>query len=157
MKNLFWIVTFTLVIVTVASCSMETDNEANATISYSGVCDSVVFADTADTVYGKYITAVIASKAVALIGDSSSFQESATSTDGFLQNAVSLCSQKAMTTYSNKINGITSTSIRQYMQIAYGDTVSFDNLDDFTLHCSLYGFLSNTSTYVASFSKRYNK
>lgn len=141
----------------IESCSMDTDNEAEASVSYIGMCDKIVFADSGDVAYVKYITSAISTERLPLVGEHSLFTEKAKTDDGYVQNAVAKCNQQAIDTYDHVLANVSSSYLRSTLITLYGDSVDFDTLDAFTIHYSLNSFVSNSTVFVASYVKTYNK
>ena len=157
MKKLFWIVTVGIVATLVPSaCSMDTDDEAEATVPYMGVCDRIEFADSADFDYAPLIAQLIMTEKVPLTGDASLFTEEAKTNDGYVQNAIVLCNEKAIKTYDAMLAQVTPAYMRSQLVATYGDSIQFDSLDAFTIHYSLYGMVvQSTTQVVATFKKEY--
>lgn len=156
MKNLFWTA---LALVGLlggfAACSMDTDNEAEATVSYYGVCDGIVFADSGDVVYKPYISAAIATERMPLVGERSLFTEKAKTDDGYVQNAIVLCNQKAVDTYDHVLANVSAAYMRESLIVLYGDSVNFDTLDAFTVNYILAAVTDGNAERIASYSKKY--
>lgn len=156
MKKLMWVCAVAVSTMIFGACSVDTNDDSYATVSYWGVCDSIVFADTCDTVFGKYIYDVVASKNVPLTGDSSIFQESGHSTVSSDQNAAILvCNLQAVKTYDNMLMTATSSHIRSELTKFVGDTLDVDSLDAFKIYYSLYGFIESSAQWVSSYMKEY--
>lgn len=156
MKNLFWMVlAFVGLFGGFAACSMETDNEAEATMAYFGVCNDIVFADSGDVVYATYISDAIASERMPLVGNRSAFTEKAKTADGYVQNAIVQCNQQAIETYDHVIANVSSSYMRESLIVLYGDSVNFDTLDAFTIDYSLMSLVDSRVETIASYSKSY--
>ena len=155
MRQLLGVVALCCGISVFVACSMETDEEASATIPYVGYCDSVVFEQEQDTVFEPYIKAVIATKTIPLVGDNSMFTESYTTKDGIYQNAVANCNYQAMKTYEVMLDNVTPRIMRSTMVTLYGDSVDFDSLDRYTIYYSLYGFVNTQDVKVGSLHMSY--
>lgn len=141
----------------IAACSVNTESESSATLSYNGHCDSIVFTDPTDTVYQKYIVELINSKEFPLVGDNSYFQESATSDDAYIENAIFLCNDKALKTYESMLKTLSPANMRFMLNKNYGDKVDLSQLDDFTIYYSLLGFFNSKVLLVGRKSIEYYK
>ncbi len=137
------------------ACSMDTDNEAEATVVYHGECDDVTFADSADIIYTQYISQVIGTKQIPLTGLVSVFSESARTDDGYVENAVVLCHEKAINAYQNTLNEISSRQFRTALDATYGDSISFDSLGEFSVKLTLYGMVGIDDRQVATFTRQF--
>lgn len=155
MRKLIWACALILSAMIVGSCSVETDDDSYATVTYWGECDSIVFTDSCDTVFGKYIYRVITSKKVPLVGDSSLFQEKGKANQSDPSAAISVCNLQAIKTYDNMLATATSSHLRSELAIAVGDTLDIDSLDAFKIYYGLYGFVNSSSQWVASYQKYY--
>ncbi len=155
MRKLTWACALIVSTMIVGACSVDTDDDSYATVTYWGECDSVVFTDSCDTVFSKYIYRVIASKKVPLVGDSSQFQEKGQSDQSDVSAAINVCNQKAIKTYDDMLVTATSTHIRSELATAVGDTLDVDSLGSFKIYYSLYGFINSSAQWVASYTKSY--
>lgn len=156
MRKLLWIVAAAICTsAAFTACSMDTDNEAEASVVYHGESDKIVFADSADIVYTDYINKVMETKQVPLTGVASVFTESARTDDGYVANAIALCHEKAIKTYDTAINGISSRQFRTALDATYGDSIDFDSLGTFTVNLSLYGMVGTEEQLVAKFAHQF--
>ncbi len=155
MNRLVWALALVCGTAIFGACSVDTNDDAYATVSYYGRCDSVVFSDINDTVYGQYITKALASKAIPLTGDSSLFQEKGKTDDSSISSAITVCNMQAIQTYSDMLVTATSTLVRSTLYSQYGDIINIDSLDNFTVYLSLYGYYNNADQWLASYSKTF--
>ena len=156
MKKLFWIVTAGIVATLMPSaCSMDTDNEAEATVPYMGLYDKIVFADSVDVDYEPFIVEIIATEQIPLTGDASVFSEKAKTDDGYVQNAIALCHEKAIKTYEGMLAQVSSAYLRSRLVATYGDSIQFDSLDAFTIHYNLYAMMQSSTQIVSTFKREY--
>ncbi len=155
MRKLIWACALVLGTTFAGSCSVDTNDDSYATVTYWGECDSVAFTDSCDTVFGKYIYRVIASRKVPLVGDSSRFQEKGHSNQSDQSSAIAVCNLQAVKTYDNMLVTATSTHLRSQLSLAVGDTLDVDSLGSFKIFYSLYGFINSSAQWVASYEKSY--
>ncbi len=155
MKRLVWALALICGTAVFGACSVDTNDDSYATVSYYGRCDSVVFSDINDTVYGKYITKVLASKKIPLTGDSSLFQEKGKTDDSSISSAITACNMQAIQTYSDMLVTATSSLVRSTLYSQYGDIINIDSLNNFTVYLSLYGYYNNADQWVANYSKTF--
>jgi len=154
MKKLLGIIVITVFTSVFYACSVDTESEATATLSYYGQCDSVVFTDSADTVYAKYIIELINSKLLPLVGENSHFTETVTTNDDYIENAIYNCNIRATKTYENMINNAKSAYFRNMLASSYA-SIDFSQLNIFSIYYSLYGFYKNDATLVGSLKMEY--
>ena len=155
MKKLVYAVMLCLGATGFVACSVDTDSEASVTIQYEGYCDSVVFVHPEDTVFEKYIREVIATKTSPLVGAYSAFNESYTSQDEYIQNAIANCNLKALKTYEQMVRNVPSKHLFDTMTTLYGDSVDFTPLGYYTVYYSLYGFLNERMVQIGTTYKEY--
>lgn len=155
MKRLVWALAFICGTAVFGACSVDTNDDSYATVSYYGRCDSVIFSDINDTVYEKYITKVLASKNIPLTGDSSLFQEKGKTDDSSISSAITACNMQAIQTYSDMLVTATSSLVRSTLYSQYGDIINIDSLNNFTVYLSLYGYYNNADQWVANYSKTF--
>ncbi len=155
MRKQIWACVLILSSVIVGACSVDTNDDSYATVTYWGECDSLAFTDSCDTVFSKYIYRVIASKKVPLVGDSSQFQEKGHSNQSDPSAAIAVCNLQAIKTYDSMLTTATSTHLRSELAAAVGDTLDVDTLGTFKIYYSLHGFVNSASQWVASYEKFY--
>ena len=155
MKKLMYVVLLSLGVTAFVACSVDTNDEATATIEYEGYCDSVVYEDVLDTVFTPYIMKIITSKTAPLSGSNSVFSETATINDASYRNAVYNCNIKAMQTYESMQRNVSSKVLRDLLETSYGDSVNVSQLGFFTIYYSLYGFIDMQTVKVGTVVREY--
>ncbi len=155
MKKLLYVMVLCLGVTGFVACSVDTNNEATATIQYEGYCDSIVFVHPEDSVYEPYIQKIITSETTPLVGPNSMFTETATTQDEYYQNAVYNCNIKAMKTYESMIQNVSAKVMRNLLETTYGDSIDMSKLYYFTIYYSLYGFVDMKTVQVGTTYKDY--
>lgn len=155
MRRFVYVLMLCVGVAGLVACSVDTDNEATATIQYEGYCDSVVFVHPEDSVYKPYILKVISSETTPLAGPNSVFTETATTKDEYYQNAVYNCNIKAMKTYESMLQNVPARVLRNSLETTYGDSIDVSKLGYFTIYYSLYGFYDMKTVQVGTTHKDY--
>ena len=98
---------------------------------------------------------MIATKTIPLVGAYSAFNESYTSQDEYIQNAIANCNLKALKTYEQMVRNVPSKHLFDTMTTLYGDSVDFTPLGYYTVYYSLYGFLNERMVQIGTTYKEY--
>lgn len=156
MKNLLWIAAAALgTAIGMSACSVDTDSDAEAQVPYIGICDSIVFEDSNDTVFAGCISSLLESKELGLSGDNSRFMETATSNDRYIENAIYKCNQQAIKNYDDRLKQMYGERFRAILDETYGDSISFEELNRFTCYYSLYAFINGYDIQIATYKYVY--
>ena len=146
MKNSFYFLVCTVIgTMLFTACLNDDDNSATAESDYYGICSSVNFTDSADTVFEAQIYAALASSTVKLIGSNSQMHFEAEVETNSPSWAMQLCNQKAVKAYVQRLDGVTRYDVVSQM-IQDSIPVSKDSLDGFTINLDLYNAYGKLDT-----------
>ena len=161
-KYLSFCAVLLLVATAFISCSLDdTDNHAEAEVSYGGVLDSLTFTDKADTAYYRLIEEALGSEKLKVVGNASLFSEKAKVENASISIAVAFCDSMAYDYYVRVLQGVTLDDVKSTIFDAHTDSLARNGVTDrrlvpispFTAYITL--FSSNRGEPVNRFSRTF--
>lgn len=151
MKKLFYFVALLLGGLCVG-CSLDNDDShCSAEVNYFALCDSMVFADSADVVFAGAIDSslqkigVLSGKNVNIL-----FTKYAEVKSPYVEDAFKACAAMADTAYRSMLEPVSKEKILMQMVVSDIKTpLPLDSLDDFNVH---YNLMYMTAQYALPIS-----
>lgn len=144
MKKLPILLAVILSVCCLSSCLDDKGNKAEATCQYYGVCQSIVYKDSADTVMQTLIIQSLYN--LGLIGDKSIFKETVSLDFSSLAVAYAICDQQANETYTKKLNLFDRKELKNDIFAHHSDSLAHEGfptaeslpIDSLTFKLELY-------------------